>query len=127
MGTNDKELMWNLHYDKHWNNQQIAEKFKRTECGIMVMIDIIYKNKREYQELVCKKWLYSHREDGAKSHRTKNAKRWSQGKRWSKAKGRWVKEVGEEEEEEDSEYETDTDSEDDEPIGARMDRIRKEK
>merc|ERR1711994_62240 len=116
----DKDLVWNLHYEQHWNNQQIAEKFKRTECGIMVMIDIMYKDKREHEELVCKKYLYM---DGKSKDRTQNAKRWSEGKRWSKAKGKWVKE----EKDDSSEYETETDSEDDEPIGARMDRMRKQR
>eukprot|EP01084_Bolivina_argentea_P024306 45302_1 len=107
---NELEIIWNLHYEKHWTNLQIAEKFKRTECGIMVQIDKIYKDKRSHNDLVNKKYLYQKKVDAIVKGE----------KKWSEKEHKW-KSVKEEMSEEDS-----SDDDDDEPIGLRMARVKQE-
>eukprot|EP01083_Nonionella_stella_P073059 197297_1 len=107
---NELEIIWNLHYEKHWTNLQIAEKFKRTECGIMVQIDKIYKDKRSHIDLVNKKYLYQKKVDAIVKGE----------KKWSEKEHKW-KSVKEEMSEEDS-----SDDDDDEPIGLRMARVKQE-
>ena len=110
-------MLWHLHYDQKWNNRQIAEKFRRTTCGIMVQLDQMYADKREHEDIECRKYLYTH-----------NVQLMKRGKlKWSAGERRWVK-TAEWEGKQGSDWDTEESSseDDDEPIGWRQDRMLRE-
>merc|ERR1712154_179771 len=113
----DLDIVWHLHYVENWDNMQIAQKFKRTDCGIMVQLDKMYKDKRDKEQLVMKKHLYQkHLDKIIKKERI-----------WSEKEHKWVTIKEEESEsEQEEEDESSSDEEDDIPIAQRMNVIKKE-
>ena len=131
------EMIWYFHYSCHWNNLQIAEKFKRTDCGIMVQLDKMYKDKRDKEDLVNKKYLYQQNVDRVLKGENEVIK---PERKWSEKLHKWIDvKVSKDEQDNnnhhkdrkiskrffdsddsDDESESDSDSDDDIPIGLRM-------